>query len=346
MKESRKGFTIVELVIVIAVVAVLAAVAIPTFASIVKKTNVSADTQAVRNMNIILASESAGSSAPALSATVRSLLAGNGITDFSPKTRFYTYYWLEDENVILLADEGDRPVYPEECLYYTYSTDNWHALDTSGSLSLPPRPEVEDAREMRTFTVSFTQSGSSVTIPFEKIPTTVREGGEFELDICLPLAFQTDPRRYTMQKVTVIMSNGATEHKIEYRSHQSQITTVDNSIPFAVDESAEIRIHYVTGNIEINVDVVEYTHVTFKCELPDGGYFERVLPIGKNHNTRVECDSFCRTFLDEHKIVSAKAVRNGEDLGELYNKRFRWISLSMELLASDLEVHITVEENE
>lgn len=38
-KSNRKGFTIVELVIVIAVIAILAAVLIPTFASIVKKAN-------------------------------------------------------------------------------------------------------------------------------------------------------------------------------------------------------------------------------------------------------------------------------------------------------------------
>lgn len=40
-KTNRKGFTIVELVIVIAVIAILAAVLIPTFASIVNKANAS-----------------------------------------------------------------------------------------------------------------------------------------------------------------------------------------------------------------------------------------------------------------------------------------------------------------
>ena len=36
MRNSRKGFTIVELVIVIAVIAILAAVLIPTFSSLIK----------------------------------------------------------------------------------------------------------------------------------------------------------------------------------------------------------------------------------------------------------------------------------------------------------------------
>ena len=57
MKNSRKGFTIVELVIVIAVVAILAAVLIPTFSSLIQKANLSADKQAVREMNLALAAD-------------------------------------------------------------------------------------------------------------------------------------------------------------------------------------------------------------------------------------------------------------------------------------------------
>lgn len=41
-KMNKKGFTIVELVIVIAVIAILAAVMIPTFGGIIKKANASA----------------------------------------------------------------------------------------------------------------------------------------------------------------------------------------------------------------------------------------------------------------------------------------------------------------
>lgn len=39
MKNTRKGFTITELVIVIAVIAILAAVLIPTFSNLIKKAN-------------------------------------------------------------------------------------------------------------------------------------------------------------------------------------------------------------------------------------------------------------------------------------------------------------------
>ena len=53
MKTNRKhGFTIVELVVVIAIIAVLAAVLIPTFASIIKKANDSAYLQERTNQQI------------------------------------------------------------------------------------------------------------------------------------------------------------------------------------------------------------------------------------------------------------------------------------------------------
>lgn len=60
MNKNRKGFTIVELVIVIAIIAILAAVLIPTFASLIAKANVSVDTQLVRNLNNALTAEKAG----------------------------------------------------------------------------------------------------------------------------------------------------------------------------------------------------------------------------------------------------------------------------------------------
>ena len=50
MRKSKiKGFTIVELVIVIAVIAVLAAVLIPTFSNVIEKANKSAVQQAAVN---------------------------------------------------------------------------------------------------------------------------------------------------------------------------------------------------------------------------------------------------------------------------------------------------------
>ena len=48
-KQKRKGFTIVELVIVIAVIAILSAVLIPTFGGVVQNAESTANKQAARN---------------------------------------------------------------------------------------------------------------------------------------------------------------------------------------------------------------------------------------------------------------------------------------------------------
>ena len=54
-RNSKKGFTIVELIIVIAVIAVLAAVLIPTFSNLIQKANVAADQTLIKNLNTALA---------------------------------------------------------------------------------------------------------------------------------------------------------------------------------------------------------------------------------------------------------------------------------------------------
>ena len=57
LKKAKKGFTIVELVIVIAVIAVLAAVLIPTFINLTAKANKAADESLVTSLNKALAIE-------------------------------------------------------------------------------------------------------------------------------------------------------------------------------------------------------------------------------------------------------------------------------------------------
>lgn len=57
-KLNKKGFTIVELVIVIAVIAILAAVLIPTFSGVVEKANTSARLQKARNAFVEWSAES------------------------------------------------------------------------------------------------------------------------------------------------------------------------------------------------------------------------------------------------------------------------------------------------
>ena len=115
INSKKKGFTIVELVIVIAVIAILAAVLIPTFSSLVKKANLSADQQAVRQMNTALAI--AGNPSDIDAAIDALAEAGyNSKENLQPVSTGYSFYWYESAKVVVLVKDT-TVVYPEGVEY-------------------------------------------------------------------------------------------------------------------------------------------------------------------------------------------------------------------------------------
>lgn len=53
LKKKKKGFTLIELIIVIAIIAIIAAIAIPNYSKIRNESKVKADTQSVLNVQRI-----------------------------------------------------------------------------------------------------------------------------------------------------------------------------------------------------------------------------------------------------------------------------------------------------
>ncbi len=108
INSKKKGFTIVELVIVIAVVAILAAVLIPTFSNLVKKANLSADQVAVKNINTLIATEFVGEKPESLKEIV-DLLDENGydVDALEPLTEGYKFAWNKAENKVYLLTEAE-----------------------------------------------------------------------------------------------------------------------------------------------------------------------------------------------------------------------------------------------
>ncbi|MBQ8415189.1 MAG: type II secretion system protein [Clostridia bacterium] len=106
---NKKGFTIVELVIVVAVIAILAAVLIPTFAGIIDRANQSADQQAVANMNKLLAMNE---KADDVDGVVEILIKEGYKGDLSTYFKGYELAWLASENVIVLVQDN-AVVYPK-----------------------------------------------------------------------------------------------------------------------------------------------------------------------------------------------------------------------------------------
>ena len=112
MKSNKKGFTIVELVIVIAVIAILAAVLIPTIAGLVKKANISADQQAVRQMNSALAELGKEFKTPDDVVDALDAKGYNSKKVLAPVTKGYSFVWVDgDYDTIVLVDEADKLVF-------------------------------------------------------------------------------------------------------------------------------------------------------------------------------------------------------------------------------------------
>ena len=117
-QRIKRGFTIMELVIVIAVIAVLAAVLIPTFANVIDRANLSNDTGTVRNINeALLADEVLNGKAETMGDALRvAREAGYDIDKISPSTDGYIYAWDDKENQFMLLEnnDGDFSVYYPE----------------------------------------------------------------------------------------------------------------------------------------------------------------------------------------------------------------------------------------
>ncbi len=112
-RNNKKGFTIIELVVVIAVIAILAAVLIPTFSSIIKKANTSADIQAVNTMNKYLAIEEVTGNKTIVD--VYDALKEGGMTakDYHPLASDTYFFWDSALNRIVYTDESYNIIYPE-----------------------------------------------------------------------------------------------------------------------------------------------------------------------------------------------------------------------------------------
>ena len=115
MNKRKKGFTIVELVIVIAVIAILAAVLIPTFSNLINQSKVSADVQTVRQMNLALASDEAmnGRCETVEEALDVLMNAGYKANEYNALASGYKFYWDSSTNRVVLWGNG-KIEYPED----------------------------------------------------------------------------------------------------------------------------------------------------------------------------------------------------------------------------------------
>ena len=130
-RSNKKGFTIVELVIVIAVIAILASVLIPTIAGLVRDANISADTVLAKELNRVLAEEDAKDDASntdfeAVLKTLRK--RGYYIANLNTRADECYFVWDQDSKQILLVDgrENYKVLYSNKAYDEAKTKENWY----------------------------------------------------------------------------------------------------------------------------------------------------------------------------------------------------------------------------
>jgi len=113
-KRNVKAFTVVELVIVIAVIAVLAAVMIPTFGALVEKASISADEAELTSLNTQLAISEVKNSAD-LYALIKETYGEAKAENFAPRSAKYglSYYYDVEKNQVVLSTYSDLDTTPQ-----------------------------------------------------------------------------------------------------------------------------------------------------------------------------------------------------------------------------------------
>ncbi len=116
-KRNTKAFTVVELVIVIAVIAILAAVMIPTFSGLIRKANKSADEAEITSLNTQLAIWDGGiSSESDLYAVIAETYGEETAKTFAPRSAKHgLHYWYDSvENKIVLKTYSEIKAMDEQ----------------------------------------------------------------------------------------------------------------------------------------------------------------------------------------------------------------------------------------
>lgn len=174
-QRRKSGFTVVELVIVIAVIAILAAVLIPTFSNLIKKANESVDMQIVAQMNKALSEEEI-SGKPATVVDAKAILIANGCDDFTPSDAQNVFYWIGSENRVIIwtKDEGDgvttgKVTYPKNLAEKFKSTTepsaDWANLSGDYSAVVVEPEEGQSLRTALLAEVSAAEDGSILQLP-------------------------------------------------------------------------------------------------------------------------------------------------------------------------------------
>lgn len=265
---NKKGFTIVELVIVIAVIAILAAVLIPTFAGIIRKANLSIDQQLVAQMNNVLYAEEALGGKPTHVIGAKEILSANGLDDFSPNDENNVFYWIGTDNRVVLWERNeDNPAtgkvtYPKdlakEYKSLTTPSDDWSDLSLDYNFTEVEVAEGETLRSALLDVVEAAEDGAIIKLP-KGATVDLGAGGMYFLGSYMKNAGGTG------KSLTIDLNGGSIESNTPHSNGYyyggevpagGSLTIVNGSIDMAGYVNGfdvESGAHLIMRDVELNV---------------------------------------------------------------------------------------------
>ncbi len=127
-KTNKRGFTLVELLVVIAILAVLATVSIVGYASFTKKAKISNDKSLITQLNLALQAEEVLDGKASTPTEALNIVEQSGyiVPKLTPTTTNYDIVWNQKENRFALLDDKGKVIFGElsENAY-----ENWAFVD-------------------------------------------------------------------------------------------------------------------------------------------------------------------------------------------------------------------------
>lgn len=249
MKASKKrGFTIVELIIVIAVIAILAAVLIPTFSNLISRANESVDIQAARNMNTFLATAK-------YTDGVNSILdvydvfedSGFKVENYSPLYKGRHYYYDIGYNQILYVDDGGTVLYPEEHKGEQKGTRNWCSLSMETIKITEPK-----------------DNGSSYKQENNQITATVKSPEEY--------AYVID--QYNRSGSSSLNLDLTLKNDLDFMGANCAIKEAKGTVTIKGEGSNPVTIKNITSNVQLETDTVRNDQ-NIKADYYSGGLISK-----------------------------------------------------------------------
>lgn len=216
-KKLKRAFTITELVIVIAVVAILAAVLIPTFANIINRADESADTQVAREMNTALSIGSAEGNPDSMEEVLDILLTEGGfdMAKVNPSSEGYLYAWERESNQILLLNGAGEVIYSNRA----YNESSW-------DLNIP---------------VGNTQTATALNVFSGAANVYVAQSLTFDFNLKSTVSFEVAEGKALTGSVTM---SGTNANAVSVRGNIAGTLTVNNA-------NAEVSHYGTAGGVNL-----------------------------------------------------------------------------------------------